>query len=542
MRAWHSGRVGHRDGDALRSYHERTNHSVERLRADRHTLDWDIQPIPYKLYSDLPPLPLPRDWEASAVPALDAIAAVAPGITAAGIGPSGAGASPEVPVVPTLARLARLLLLSAGIVRKSVYASGREAYFRAAACTGALYHIDVYVICGSLPNLEAGVYHFGPHDFALRRLRGGDHRATIVAATGAEPSIVTAPVVLVYASTFWRNAWKYRARTYRHCFWDTGTMLANALAAAAADGIPARVVVGFVDAAIQHLLGLDDEREAALALLAVGYVPAATPPSAPAAPPLALKTVPLSAREIAYPEIRAAHAASSLATAAEAVAWRAGELREVPGSGGMHEPPVERVPLPRVDRASRESIDDVVRRRGSTRAFAPAALPLAELSLALERATRGIPADFLDTPATHLCDVYLLVNAVEGLASGTYLYDRDEHALETLRAGEFRREAGFLGLGQDLAADAAVNVYLLADLELIFAAFGNRGYRAAQLEAAITGGRLYLAAYALRLGATGLTFFDDAVTAFFSPRAAGESVMFLTAIGRPRRRGAATSA
>ena len=62
--------------------------------------------------------------------------------------------------------------------------------------------------------------------------------------------------------------------------------------------------------------------------------------------------------------------------------------------------------------------------------------------------------------------------------------------------------------------------------------FGNRGYRAAQLEAGIIGGKLYLSAYAQRLGATGLTFYDDEVTAFFSPHAAGKSVMFLTALGR----------
>ena len=70
---------------------------------------------------------------------------------------------------------------------------------------------------------------------------------------------------------------------------------------------------------------------------------------------------------------------------------------------------------------------------------------------------------------------------------------------------------------------------------MVLARFGNRGYRAAQLEAAIRGGRLYLGAYALGLGATGLTFFDDDVTAFFSPHAAGKSVMFLMAVGRGRR-------
>ena len=47
---------------------------------------------------------------------------------------------------------------------------------------------------------------------------------------------------------------------------------------------------------------------------------------------------------------------------------------------------------------------------------------------------------------------------------------------------------------------------------------------------------MYLAAYALGLGATGLTFFDDEVTRFFSPHAQGKSVMFLIALGNPARR------
>jgi hypothetical protein len=66
--------------------------------------------------------------------------------------------------------------------------------------------------------------------------------------------------------------------------------------------------------------------------------------------------------------------------------------------------------------------------------------------------------------------------------------------------------------------------------------FGNRGYRAVQLEAGILGGKLYLAAYAQRLGATGLTFFDDDVVEFFSPHAKGKSAIFLMALGQGRKR------
>jgi hypothetical protein len=49
-----------------------------------------------------------------------------------------------------------------------------EIYFRAAACTGALYEIELYIVTGDVPGLDAGVYHFNPADVSLRLLRKGD--------------------------------------------------------------------------------------------------------------------------------------------------------------------------------------------------------------------------------------------------------------------------------------------------------------------------------------------------------------------------------
>jgi hypothetical protein len=91
-------------------------------------------------------------------------------------------------------------------------------------------------------------------------------------------------------------------------------------------------------------------------------------------------------------------------------------------------------------------------------------------------------------------------------------------------------------LDQDLPADSSVAIFFLADLKAILERFGNRGYRAAQIEAGILGGKIYLGAYAQRLGATGLTFYDNEVTEFFSPHAAGKSAIFLTAVGVPAKR------
>jgi SagB-type dehydrogenase family enzyme len=497
------------DADAIRAYHELTTHSPARLRSDPHVLDWPNMPRPFKVYVDVDPLPLPRDFASSTWPALAAIGDA--GRAAAGLPLDRRG-------------LAHVLYFSAGVLRRRTYPGG-EIFFRAAACTGALYHVDLYVVCGDLTDLEAGVYHFGPHDFALRRLRRGDHRATLLAAGAAEPALRSAPAVLVYTSTFWRNAWKYRARTYRHCFWDSGTILANLLAVASGTGLAAHVVQAFLDADVNRLLDLDPEHEVALGLVALGGG-AAAPPPAPAAPPLGLATLPLSAREISYPEILRAHTATTLTTEAEVARARVavpaptatgpGVAIEALGPGTVPEP-----------------VEAVILRRGSTRRFAREPIALAQLATVLDAAGEPFSTDCAVAP-----EPYLIAHAIDGLEPGTYVVDAERPALVPLRRGRFRGEAGMLGLGQELPADAAANVYWLVDLDRVLARQGARGYRAAQLAAAVAGGRTYLAAYALGLGATGLTFFDDEVTAFFSPHAAGKSVMFLMAIGRRQQRGA----
>ena len=91
------------------------------------------------------------------------------------------------------------------------------------------------------------------------------------------------------------------------------------------------------------------------------------------------------------------------------------------------------------------------------------------------------------------------------------------------------------GLGQ--AADAAVDIFFLSDLDEAMGRLGERAYRVAQMAGGIQGARVELAATALGLGATGLTFFDDEVTQVFEPAAAGRQVMYLAAVGQKASRG-----
>ena len=511
--------MNNRDVQATWNYHNGTKHSYWSVRSNPHFLDWANQPVPFKIYPKIEPFPLPRDVAQTGVAALSAVSEP--------VGPSRADR------VPDLQDLARILFFSAGITKQRAHPGG-HVYFRAAACTGALYEIELYLVTGDLPGLEGGVYHFNPGDVSLRLLRRGDFRGNLVQATAMEPAVAHAPVTIICTGTYWRNAWKYQARTYRHFGWDNGTMLANILAVSLASGQPAEIVLGFVDTAVNHLLDLDTRREVSWCLVPIGHRSESPLPAPNEAPALGLETIPLSQHEVEYPAMLEMHDASSLESEQEVTEWRRNQPVLLPSAPSGEA--VRLQPLPEEEQP-RDSIEQVILRRGSTRRFDRAAsIALAQLSTVLDCTTRGLPADFLVPAGAQLNDLYLIVHSVEGLKPGAYFFHRDRRGLELLDEGDFRAEAYHLGLEQELPADACVDVFFLADLTRILERYGNRGYRAVQLEAGAIGGKIYLAAHAQRLGVTGLTFFDDDVIKFFSPHAKGKSAIFLVAIGKPLKR------
>jgi nitroreductase len=211
---------------------------------------------------------------------------------------------------------------------------------------------------------------------------------------------------------------------------------------------------------------------------------------------------------IEYPEAHALHVASKLASVEELERYRA--------DGGWEN--------------SRLGIaDEVFRRRGSIREFAPEPIAHEELAAILAGAIAPIP---LDVPPSN--EFRLIANAVEGLEPGAYRFEPPDR-FQRLRAGNLRRQAGYLVLEQYLGALAAATMFAMVDLDEVLDRHGNRGYRAAQLEAGIRVGRVYLGAFARGLGATASTFYDDDVTAFLAPEE-GLSPMLAVAVGRRERR------
>lgn len=220
-------------------YHEKTKHSELSIRTSAHYLDWANKPKPFKVYRNLPLIPLPHDFPHPKTEPLSAIKSAA---------------SKADGGLLVLGALAELLFFSAGLTRKVRFGSD-VYYMRAASATGALYPTEIYVVCGQIPGLSAGVYHFNPLAFALVRLREGDFRPALGAVCGRD--CMASPVTFAFTSFAWRNAWKYEARSYRHWFWDCGVIVDNLLAVASSEGFDAKIHLGFVDSEADDLLGLE---------------------------------------------------------------------------------------------------------------------------------------------------------------------------------------------------------------------------------------------------------------------------------------------
>jgi len=508
------------DTTSAREFHERTKLPPED-GYDRP--DPANRPQDHKTYLKQPSQPLASRITPPQLPALAALSYRNPDVDA-----------PATGTEVDLDKLTQLCYFAAGIT--GVSEGDRTIRYRAASCTGALYHIDLYPVVGPDGPVPAGVYHFDPLSCSLDVLREGDFRGVLADAASDHESVAAAPVTFVATSTWWRNAWKYSERSYRHAFWDSGTVLANLLTTAHARDLPAEVVLGFADQPVADLLGVDVEDEAPLELVPVGAGSSAPEPREVAA--ISPATAPLSPNPKEYPLIAEAYRGSMLPGGAAVRQWR--EAADAGGPKPSMESNAgggERVPLDPVgdEGASKAPLPLSIRRRRSNREYAETALNFRKFSTVLDRAIRAQPLEVTpDDRPLALLHCYLLVNAVEGLEPGSYEYHPEDGELELLRRGEFREDATRLALDQDWAGDAAVGVYFVADLDAVVDRLGNRGYRAAQLEAGLLGGRLYLATYAHRdLAGLGLTFRDDAVTAFFEPRAAGTTPMFHYVFGRP---------
>jgi SagB-type dehydrogenase family enzyme len=397
--------------------------------------------------------------------------------------PSGGGSATSVlagrrgapPAMLDVERLARLLHLSAGVVRVAERTDGRRYRFRAAGSAGGQFPFELYVSARGVKGLADGVHWFDPLNHALVQV-------------GPPPEGAT--TTLVVTGIPWRTGWRYAERGFRHLYWDAGAMLANTLAVAEDAGLQPRLRTAFPDGAVTRLVGADGVHEFPLAIVTFGDGEPAFRPSGEAAGGEVDRRAPVE-----FPLVTEAQRAGDGERLG--ASWPAG----APLSG---EPPAS------------GALDEVILRRISTRIMDPSrsvGRDLFEWSLAASLRGSQVPH-------------FAAVHAVDGLEPGLY---RWPDLASPLRPGDLRDELFHVCYDQDLGRDASFVVIAAVDADEL----DDRGYREAQLDAGLVDGRLHLAAFALGIGASAITFLDSEIAGLLGEPLAG---LLITCVGVPAYR------
>ena len=525
-------------------YHQETKHHFSRYARAPGTMDWANQPDPFRRYQGSPLIRLPF------------------------LGPDDAPLSPfyedlyrpgaivSAPV--TLRSLSRFLEFSLAISAWKQAGEVRWA-LRTNPSSGNLHPTEGYLLIGKVPGLSPapGLYHYTAREHALELRAELPTQSFDALLQGFPPNAF----FFGFTSVNWRETWKYGERAFRYCQHDVGHAIGSARIAAQTLGWHTLLLDGLADDTLAALLGADRqedfegaEREHPDCLTVVwpAAQEAARSTGKTISVPLFVSTdaVRDAARRIWHGRAnrlsRDAPVRWQFLDQVEAAAWKSGteqrfaELNQVGSSAqtptGTDAPGI----YPGQPRAGQ-----VIRQRRSALAFdGKTSISVGTFFTMLDRVMprvdrepcrRPMPWDVLPwEPAIHLV---LFVHRVSGVAPGLYMLVRDPAKVDSLRramhrqfawtsptgcpenlplflleVGDARQLASQVSCRQEIAADSAFSLGMIAEFESSLRRHGPWFYRRLFWETGVIGQVLYLEAEASGVRATGIgCFFDDPV-------------------------------
>ncbi len=538
-----------KDQDTVKRYHEATKHHFRRAARSLGYLDWANQPDPFRRFPGAPQLPLvvPSGHEG---PTWDGLFTV-----------------PQAPAPVDPAALARLLFDSLAISAWKQVTGPEGAVLsrwalRVNPSSGNLHPTEGYLVAGPVAGLteEAGVLHFAVKEFAL------EQRGTIAAAdwTRWTADWPEGAFLVGLTSIPWREAWKYGERAFRYCQHDVGHAIAAVALAAACLGWRVRLLEMVDTATIGRLLGANlqtgPEAEHPDCLLAV-FPDGNDHPDVPVGPVPAIawqgEPNTLSPEHHPWPIIDEVTAACTWPGSP----WQGGTSSDGTSLNGIwpgHPRSAPRGAETAANRLERgHSARNLIRQRRSAVAMdGETGMPLDDFIRLLDRLLPGrLP--FTAVPWPPQVSLALFVHRVDGLDPGLYLLARtpgheaelrnllrqdfawarpegvpQDLPLFRLAVGDLREAARVLSCRQDIAADGAFSLGMLARFDAALAEFGPGFYPRLFWETGMIGQMLYLEAEAAGLRGTGIgCYFDDEVHGGLGLRGTGWQSLYHFTVG-----------
>jgi SagB-type dehydrogenase family enzyme len=138
--------------------------------------------------------------------------------------------------------------------------------------SGGLQAPEVYLSIQAVESVSPGIYHYHPVDHVLELLEVGTYGSTLRNLALDQPWVETSSVVMIVTGYYERLRWKYQARGFRFMCMDAGFLGENICLTAQALSLGACAIAGFIDDALETLLGIDGEDEVPLLLICVGVL------------------------------------------------------------------------------------------------------------------------------------------------------------------------------------------------------------------------------------------------------------------------------
>jgi SagB-type dehydrogenase family enzyme len=203
----------------------------------------------------------------------------------------------------------------------------------------------------------------------------------------------------------------------------------------------------------------------------------------------------------------------------------------------------QRLQLPASERLN-ASLTETLTRRRSRRDYNGTSLSLIQLSTLLRHAsgvTGFVPGyrytrlplrSFPSHGGLQAPEIYLSVQAVDGLPDGIYHYHALDHVLESLTPGDHSQRLCTLTFHERFVETSAVVFLITGYYERLRWKYGERAYRFMCMDAGFLGENFYLVAEALGLGACAISAFaQDEVEELLGIDGKEEIALMLLAVG-----------
>lgn len=418
-------------------YHQATKHSYRSVQMDPNYVDASTQPFPFKVY--------PKFYRRFPL-ALDD---------------------------PTHA----LIHLASTTTFEKLYKEG-PYQLRVNPSAGALYPTELYVQLRGIKGMIDGIYHVEvlTHSLTLIYELIDDGLESYLF-----PERMVKGCIFLVSCVYYRSSWKYKERSLRYCFLDSGHHLGAIEAAAYIQDQTPQFIFDFDKLTLNEELGFENKELITAAAIVGEFKPKSVRR-------LRSKLPFVSGTDYFEPNpfVEAGYRDSVLTQS-----------------------PNQSLSYPQFF-FNKEKFSEAILQRRSARRFQKQAISAADFLVLLEVLEQAISTESFEE-----VEIYAVVNRVTGMEPG--LYERTR----LLKAGNFSEKAGYLCLNQAIGRDSAVTLFFVS---------AYRSYQTAMQFAGLLGQRLYLASQYLGIGCSGIgAYYDDETREFL---ATDHDVLYAAAIGR----------